>query len=217
MSVIKSTTDLFKNHFILKREVGMGIADPSNKVFSYLDLLRKNAFILIAGIFLSLIFIAKGGAAEPIHLPVNLPGMKGAEYVGTDTCATCHEKQYKEYELSTHARLDVKGIEGAASGCEMCHGPGSNHVNAGGSKGIGKEGGTIINPRKHPEICFSCHMDKKMEFRLPYHHPVLEGHMSCTDCHDPHGEDVRPWTTTSMQDVNEVCFKSESLQNGFKR
>jgi DmsE family decaheme c-type cytochrome len=63
-------------------------------------------------------------------------------------------------------------------------------------------------------MCFACHMEKKAEFSLPHHHPVLEGHMSCTDCHDPHGANARPWSAISMEDVNETCFKCHKQQRG---
>ena len=134
-----------------------------------------------------------------------------AEYVGMETCATCHAKQYEEFEHSTHARIAIPGdTTGHAQGCEMCHGPGSLHAEAGGGRGVGG----IINPRKDPSTCFACHLDKKLEFRLPYHHPVLEGKMSCVDCHSPHGEDVRPWSATTMKDINEACFKCHKDQRG---
>ena len=134
--------------------------------------------------------------------------LKTAAYVGAETCITCHEKQGHEFKLSTHARITNEKADGAAQGCEMCHGPGSVHAEASGGKD------NIINPRKNPEVCFTCHMEKKMEFRLPYHHPVLEGKMSCSDCHDLHGVDARPWTATSMEGVNETCFKCHKDQRG---
>ncbi|MDE2028113.1 MAG: hypothetical protein KGJ11_06200, partial [Candidatus Omnitrophica bacterium] len=134
--------------------------------------------------------------------------LKKAKYVGMDTCAMCHEKEVKEYKLSTHARIHIKNDTTGAEDCEVCHGPGSVHVDASGGKG------NIINPSKDPEICFNCHTDKKMQFRLPYHHPVLEGKMSCTDCHNPHGIDVRPWTATSENGINEVCFKCHTDKRG---
>jgi predicted CXXCH cytochrome family protein len=132
--------------------------------------------------------------------------MNGAKYVGSEDCESCHEKQVKEYKLSTHSRIDVKGAE--AQACEMCHGPASIHIAESGGRG------NILNPKKDPSTCFSCHTDKKLEFRLPHHHPVLEGKMSCNDCHNAHGDEVRPWTGTSMADTNEACFKCHKDQRG---
>jgi len=133
---------------------------------------------------------------------------KGAEFVGSETCAACHEEAAREFKLSAHARIDVEeGLEGA-QGCEMCHGPGSVHADNGGGRG------TMINPRKKPEVCFTCHLDKKAEFQLPYRHPVLEGKMACADCHSSHGSDVRPWTSTSLEGVNATCAKCHKEQRG---
>ncbi|MDA8156524.1 MAG: DmsE family decaheme c-type cytochrome [Actinomycetota bacterium] len=36
-------------------------------------------------------------------------------------------------------------------------------------------------------MCFKCHKEVKAEFSLPSHHPVNEGRVFCTDCHDPMG------------------------------
>ena len=138
------------------------------------------------------------------------PTSEKAEYVGSETCATCHAKQMQEFKRSTHARIAIRDEKVQGQGCEMCHGPGSLHVAAGGGRGIGG----IINPRKDPSPCFACHLDKKAEFRLPFHHPVLEGKMSCADCHSAHGEEVRPWSATTLADVNEACFKCHKEQRG---
>src|SRR3989338_7768857 len=133
-----------------------------------------------------------------------------AEYVGADTCAMCHAKQAEEFKHSTHARIAIPGEVGTAQGCETCHGPGSLHVEAGGGRGVGG----IINPRKDPSTCFGCHLDKRAEFRLPYHHPVMEGKMSCADCNNAHAPDVRPWSATSVEAINEACFKCHKDQRG---
>ena len=171
---------------------------------------RMVSLSLLFGL-IGMAFILNGNAAGEVSAYESLlkPAMKGATFVGTEICATCHEKEFKEYSLSTHARIATADqIEGVPQGCEMCHGPGSIHAENGGGKD------SILNPRQDPGVCFTCHMDKKMEFRLPYHHPVLEGHMSCADCHNLHGVDARPWTATSMEDVNEVCFKCHKEQRG---
>ena len=135
--------------------------------------------------------------------------MTGAKFVGSSTCATCHEKQMKEFKTSTHERISIP-MEGVkVEGCEMCHGPGSLHADSGGGKR-----NKIINPSKDPRVCFACHMEKKAEFSLPHHHPLLEGHVSCADCHNPHGMDARPWSATSLEDINEKCFKCHKQQRG---
>lgn len=160
---------------------------------------------------LGMVFLATATVKgeEQQRIP-NLPStMKGATYAGMETCAACHEKQARDFKFSPHARIVTKGTENEAQGCETCHGPGSIHAENGGGKG-----NAIVNPRKDPSTCFKCHMEKKAEFRLPYRHPVLEGKMSCADCHNLHGEDAKPWTATSMERANEVCFKCHKDQQG---
>ncbi|HTL71306.1 MAG TPA: cytochrome c3 family protein [Candidatus Eisenbacteria bacterium] len=169
---------------------------------------RLFGIALFAGAFV-LVFPSQARSADKNDPDVPLEQylkMKGAKYVGSEDCESCHEKQVKEYNLSTHSRISIPGAE--AQACEMCHGPASLHVEASGGRG------NILNPKKDPSACFTCHTDKKLEFRLPYHHPVLEGKMSCTDCHSAHGEEVRPWTGTSMTDTNETCFKCHKDQRG---
>lgn len=140
--------------------------------------------------------------------PIESMIKKGAKYVGSESCGACHDKQNKEFLHSTHARVSIPGEGLQVQSCEMCHGPASLHVDAGGGKK------NILNPKKDMASCFQCHMDKKMEFNLPHHHPVMEGKMNCTSCHSPHGSEVRPWSTTSLNGVNETCFKCHKEQRG---
>src|SRR3954447_8603625 len=51
-----------------------------------------------------------------------------AQYVGVDTCKTCHEELYKGFESTAHFRTTLHD----GHGCESCHGPGSAHVEGGG-------------------------------------------------------------------------------------
>ncbi|MBU6402367.1 MAG: cytochrome c3 family protein [Verrucomicrobia bacterium] len=94
------------------------------------------------------------------------------------------------------------------AGCESCHGPGSLHVESGGERR------TIINPRRSPEVCFQCHLDKQGQFNLPTHHPVLEGRIGCGDCHDPHKGRAIKGGATSLTTENELCFQCHTAQRG---
>jgi predicted CXXCH cytochrome family protein len=137
------------------------------------------------------------------------PLIAGAKYVGMDTCATCHEKQVADFKLTQHARIQIPGEEKRVSGqgCESCHGPGSLHVDAGGGKGK-----FIVNPGKDPEACFQCHIDKKAQFNLPYHHPLKEGRMSCVSCHNPHSDNINNPKGMSITRVNDVCAQCHREQ-----
>jgi predicted CXXCH cytochrome family protein len=134
------------------------------------------------------------------------PQIAGAEYVGTAACADCHDERVKDFKGATHSWL--RHDDGTNIACESCHGPGSLHVESGGERH------TIINPRKSPETCFQCHLDKRGEFSLPHSHPLLAGKVSCADCHDPHKGDAVIGRGTSLLTQNDVCFSCHIAQRG---
>jgi len=147
------------------------------------------------------------------------PSIPGAEFVGSEECRTCHEEIVRDFRTASHARLQAKGENAKNMGCESCHGAGSLHVQSGGDTR------KIINPRKSPDTCFQCHLDVRAKFELPHHHPVMEGKMSCADCHNPHKGRAMKGGGTSLQQsvkgggfafmgVNDVCFQCHSAQRG---
>ncbi|MHC4388799.1 MAG: cytochrome c3 family protein [Planctomycetota bacterium] len=146
---------------------------------------------------------------EPVVIkPLSIPG---AEYVGPETCAGCHEAEYAYFNLSDHATVavditDEEAEAGQAEACETCHGPGSLHLEEMGDKS------KIITA--DAEACFSCHLDIKGKFMLQHHHPVPEGHMFCSDCHTMHGKDVRATGGELLLGQDEKCFKCHKEQRG---
>jgi predicted CXXCH cytochrome family protein len=140
-----------------------------------------------------------------VVLPPQIPG---ATFVGSASCAECHAEINRDFKTATHARLKAAGPNTHEVGCESCHGPGSAHNQSGGAYH------TIINPRKSPEVCFQCHLDKRGEFNLPYHHPVLEGKMACGDCHNPHKWDALDSGPFSLASESDTCRKCHTAQHG---
>jgi predicted CXXCH cytochrome family protein len=136
------------------------------------------------------------------------PSIPGATFVGSEECAQCHEKTVRDFKTADHAKLQAKGKNAIDMGCESCHGPGSKHVEAGGGAG------TIVNPEKSPETCFQCHLDTKAQFSMPYAHQVLNGKMSCSDCHDPHKGSAHKGGGTSIARANETCMECHTAQAG---
>ncbi len=136
------------------------------------------------------------------------PIIPGAKFVGSETCAACHQEA-RAFKFTLHARVQIPGEDerAAAEGCESCHGPGSKHVDAGGGRGK-----FIVNPGKDPEACFQCHLDKKAEIHLQYHHPIAEGRVSCVSCHNPHGEDIHKPPGVFVARDNDVCAQCHREQ-----
>ncbi|MHB8519461.1 MAG: cytochrome c3 family protein [Limisphaerales bacterium] len=136
------------------------------------------------------------------------PQIPGATFVGSKACEECHENITKGFKTADHARLQPRGTSAIETGCESCHGAGSLHAESGGARH------TIINPRKSPETCFQCHLDKRAQFNLPNHHPVLEGMVGCGDCHESHKGRAIKGGGTSLMSENETCFKCHTAQRG---
>ncbi len=69
----------------------------------------------------------------------------------------------------------------------------------------------LVTHEKSTEACLKCHLEESTRFRLPYHHPVPEGRMNCTDCH-------RPMETerfaTFLKTRDEHCFQCHPEKRG---
>jgi predicted CXXCH cytochrome family protein len=159
---------------------------------------------LAAGGGLALFLISCSTTPSSVSLPLEIPG---AHFVGNHACLDCHADIVRKFPASPHARVHFENAALAGqTGCESCHGPGSRHVATGGAK-------FIINPRNDPASCFQCHLDIQAEFNLPQHHPVVEGHMSCVQCHDPHGGDIfQPARGLAMARQDESCAQCHREQ-----
>lgn len=105
------------------------------------------------------------------------------QYVGEETCLTCHEDQKKGYHGSPHARARNPRSPAAAQGCESCHGPGKAHVDAGGDKTKIKSL-KVLAAKEVSETCRTCHNRTE--------HAGWEGsahdarNLSCVSCHSVH-------------------------------
>lgn len=112
----------------------------------------------------------------------------------SSVCQNCHtDGDTMEWNHSTHAAYGI--------GCTSCH-----TVHAGD-----KNKGMLIKPQD--ELCYSCHQDVRAKMHMPNHHPVTEGKMSCSDCHNPHGSQTRPMLRTDER-KNELCLTCHMDQSG---
>ena len=153
----------------------------------------------------ALILISCGTTGRALMAP---PAIPGATFIGSEACEECHEKINRDFRTADHAKLQGKGDNAKDIGCESCHGPGSRHKESGGALK------TIVNPGKSPEACMQCHLDVKAQFSLPFAHQVMNGKMSCSDCHDPHKGSAVKGGGTELSGPNETCMKCHTQQRG---
>lgn len=104
-------------------------------------------------------------AEKPKTAKVGLPD--------TQQCLACHATDSKRMNF-TFAEHNRAGIQ-----CSNCHGLHTPKVKA-LSAGMEKAGKTTA-------LCATCHQDVLARFNMRSHHPVKEGGLTCTNCHDPHG------------------------------
>jgi len=62
------------------------------------------------------------------------------------------------------------------------------------------------------EVCFGCHAEQRAANLKPSHHPVGEGVMACSDCHNPHGS-VGP-NLLVAETVNDTCLNCHDEKRG---
>lgn len=164
------------------------------------------AKVIFGGLALwSLLFVSCMVVSRTALAP---PKIAGATFVGTKECTVCHGDKTDHFASATHAKVVLADAKLGDTGCEACHGPASLHVKSGGERG------TIVNPRRSPETCFECHLDKRGQFSLPNSHPVMAGKVSCADCHDPHAGNAVLGTGSALADMTETCTKCHTAQKG---
>lgn len=104
-------------------------------------------------------------------------------------CLGCHVKSAKlsMWDMGAHKKNDVA--------CTACHG--------------------IHQPRaiiNEPEVCFGCHREVRADVHKISHHPIVEGKVTCSDCHNPHGT-LAPHMITA-ENTNQLCCQCHADKRG---
>jgi DmsE family decaheme c-type cytochrome len=103
------------------------------------------------------------------------------DYVGSETCATCHAAEAKKFDSNPHIKLSLEHA-GKGVTCESCHGAGKAHVESGGDKT------KIFNPaaataKQVDATCLGCHQGQHANFERSEHGKAK---VSCVSCHSVH-------------------------------
>lgn len=107
-------------------------------------------------------------------------------------CLVCHEesKTMAFWDLGAHKKNDV-----ACDDCHKIHAPVTQKLKS-----------------NEDQLCFRCHQDIKSQFNKQSHHPVKEGLIKCSNCHDVHGGFGKKMIKTD--EVNELCYECHTEKRG---
>jgi DmsE family decaheme c-type cytochrome len=108
-------------------------------------------------------------------------------------CMSCHDRDSKRalWGGSQHDNADIA--------CTACHKVHTNH-----DKSLAKATQT--------EVCYACHKEQRTQAARPSHHPIAEGKMVCSDCHNVHGS-VGP-KLAKRDSTNGTCYTCHAEKRG---
>lgn len=110
--------------------------------------------------------------------------------VQSKQCLECHaaSSSLAVWDMGKHKKEDVS--------CAACH-------------NIHKDKSPAA---KDPETCFGCHKDIKRDANKQSHHPLVEGKIKCSSCHNPHG--TLTHGMIKADNVNQLCYKCHADKRG---
>jgi DmsE family decaheme c-type cytochrome len=111
-----------------------------------------------------------------------------------ETCQGCHEKTHNAtWAGSAHQR---RGL--ACTSCHSAHAFESDKAQ--------------LKTAHEPDTCYSCHGQMRAKSLRTSHHPVREGLMTCSSCHNPH-DGSRPKMVKAEYN-NELCLQCHTEKRG---
>ena len=111
----------------------------------------------------------------------------------SDACLSCHDKDAKRmlWPGSQHSEANVA--------CTSCH---RIHVNE----------DKVRTRFGEAAVCYTCHKEQRVQVSKPSHHPIPEGKMKCSDCHNVHGS-IGP-KLAKRDSTNDTCFTCHAEKRG---
>jgi DmsE family decaheme c-type cytochrome len=135
----------------------------------------------------------EAGGTQPMPVAFTKKGKETVE-VRNAVCLQCHERTARLFwEGSSHESRDVA--------CTNCHKVMED-----------------VSPKSQLarvtelETCGQCHVDKRTQQYRTSHMPLLEGKMTCSSCHNPHGS-VTP-ALLKENSINETCYTCHAEKRG---
>ncbi len=127
----------------------------------------------------------------------------GGGYVGNTVCRACHPAQWQTFYKNPHFKSIAAASTPALAGCEGCHGPGKNHVEAGGGKTTIPRAFSLMEPRQALDTCLNCHAKDFSRVNIRRSQHTLSD-VACNNCHSIHKSPVLKFLLAKQQ--MELCY-----------
>jgi DmsE family decaheme c-type cytochrome len=148
-------------------------------------------------------------SAPAVDKPASL---QTTDFVGDETCATCHESEGKSLQGSLHGKAQNPRTPAATGhSCETCHGNGKAHVEDSGNKEKIKRF-NVMSARESSATCLTCHnRGNHAQWQSSMHNAR---DLSCTTCHSVHSpkSDHAQLKTKSVIETCASCHKQEATK-----
>lgn len=141
--------------------------------------------------------------------PDRVFGKKGARTDAENraqACLACHasDRHLAFWESGRHKKNDI-----ACDNCHVIHEPRNTPL---------RKDNPTISPlvtttrQLEYETCTNCHKEIRSQLLRPSHHPIVEGKLKCTSCHNPHGS--LSHAMIKSESVNQLCTGCHADKRG---
>jgi DmsE family decaheme c-type cytochrome len=161
--------------------------------------------LLLTGFAGTRLAFAAGGGQQQATTSQPKAAADSTDFVGQETCATCHADVATKFGTNPHSRLALQHA-GKGVTCESCHGPGKAHVEGGGD---------VTKIRRFDKLsakdvsatCLGCHAGAHPNFDRS---PHAKANVSCLGCHSVHAPEAQEHLLKAEQP--KLCFTCHSDQ-----
>ncbi|MGZ5036144.1 MAG: DmsE family decaheme c-type cytochrome [Usitatibacter sp.] len=117
---------------------------------------------------------------------------KSEAHTQNGACLTCHSASKRAHWSGS--KHEMEGL--ACTNCHAVHTPQDK----------------VLSKVTQPEVCFACHKTERAQTHRISHHPINEGKVVCSDCHNPHGS-TGP-KLLAEDSVNDTCYTCHAEKRG---
>jgi DmsE family decaheme c-type cytochrome len=122
--------------------------------------------------------------------------------IPSETCLSCHatgkghsdDAHRMNFEVSDHSKAGVQ--------CADCHGIHADKVSK-------QSNVADLKLDRNAKLCLTCHQEVLARFNMISHHPLKEGAITCTDCHNQHDS-----SKTTLGGKTEQCTMCHQAVRG---